>query len=969
MRLFRLSICLLAAVTVSCGDGSGTFVVETTERAEWVPESPAGLLPVIIAEAPEAATTKGPAKRSAARSELDRHKKVRHYDLVGASTAEVTPAEFERLRKTYGEDRVQRQRIYYPDLSNSLPLIGNPDFFTSADSSVFSGTGQIIAVADTPIGNFTSGRFGNCLGGPGTGTCRISEVSYECGDGDSANDLVDGHGPNVTGIASSVASQAQVLFFDIFSPSSNSGSNLTSDGAIICALNKVAERRLAGAPIVSVNLSLGGGTSGFLTACSTAAVATAIRTLTDTHKVMVAVASGNGAQDNSISMPGCVPWATTVGAVYDETQPAPITYSVCTDESPDIDAITCFTNLHGELDILAPGMPITAAGITMGGTSQATPHVAGAAARLASFLGFGYSPRRASAYLRRNGIEISPPGSRTPWDTVSFPRLELMLDSANNPVTISRSRSLLDDTGLIGLDIPDAGSPVTDTITIPTGACIGSPASVTVDLDILHPVRGEITATLSRGSTTIELTSGISGTDTRFGIHELFTSSSFSSESCSGNWTLSIQDDVSGNAGVLTEWTLMITDSGTPGNVAGTVTSAPSSVPQGGDIDVNFDKNVSAPVVPSTTALYLRRFAAPGAPLIRAGSDSDSATSAGTHNLSISGTAPNASGVYELFVRLDDLQDIQEPQGASDNGELDNDLSAPAPLVVTRTGGADFTPFAATLTSSTTLTASMTVTGTWRAANLGNSGATLTVDFCFVGTGVKSGTTVCTGAPVNYGTLTAASVTTSQPFSFTLPGGVDTGSWLFEVRTAANPTGDDIDASNNLFQLPVVVGYSMPDLVAERIVAGAQADDLTIPMTLQYRNAGAVPAGPHTIRVVASTDDIIGNGDDQSIGEKEMPSLATSSTQVTQLTIDPSITGLPEGDTLIRLALVVDAANTIAEASETNNSVKTAKLFRQQTIVTTTSTGGCAAGSASGLMPFFMLLGIAALWKRPVRFR
>jgi hypothetical protein len=58
--------------------------------------------------------------------------------------------------------------------------------------------------------------------------------------------------------------------------------------------------------------------------------------------------------------------------------------SVCSDLSTAADQVSCFSNSASFLTVLAPGVGITAAGITMSGTSQATPHVAGAIALLAS---------------------------------------------------------------------------------------------------------------------------------------------------------------------------------------------------------------------------------------------------------------------------------------------------------------------------------------------------------------------------------------------------------------------------------------------------------------------------------------------------------------------------------------------------------------------------------------------------------
>src|SRR2546426_1017298 len=108
------------------------------------------------------------------------------------------------------------------------------------------------------------------------------------------------------------------------------------------------------------NMSLGGGHSGALTDAVPNPVGAG---------VFYGVAAGTGSDDACYSSPASTPAATTVGA---------------TDES-DIEAD--FSNRGGCLDIWAPGVNVTSAGIaddnateTLSGTSMATPHVVGAAA-------------------------------------------------------------------------------------------------------------------------------------------------------------------------------------------------------------------------------------------------------------------------------------------------------------------------------------------------------------------------------------------------------------------------------------------------------------------------------------------------------------------------------------------------------------------------------------------------------------
>jgi len=77
----------------------------------------------------------------------------------------------------------------------------------------------------------------------------------------------------------------------------------------------------------------------------------------------------------------------------------------CTDPTSAADQITCFSQVWANPMMLAPGAIITAAGVTQGGTSQATPHVAGGIAVL-----FDASPAASIAQvesaLRNNGPSI-----------------------------------------------------------------------------------------------------------------------------------------------------------------------------------------------------------------------------------------------------------------------------------------------------------------------------------------------------------------------------------------------------------------------------------------------------------------------------------------------------------------------------------------------------------------------------------
>jgi len=254
-------------------------------------------------------------------------------------------------------------------LAESLPLIDQPE----AQAAGYAGAGTAVAVLDTGV-DYTRSAFGSCSS-PG-GACKVAYVHDFARDDGSRDD--DGHGTNVSGIVLGVAPGTKILGLDVFD------GNGAYDSDIVSAINWVVSTQ-ATYKIRAMNLSLG-DSSFHTTECSNSSYAASFASARAVGVLPVA-AAGNGAMDsgyfrNGVSDPACAPGAVRVGAVYDSSFGS-ANWGVCTDATA-ADKITCFSQGGSLLTLLAPGSRITAAGWTMSGTSQATPHVAGAAAVLAA---------------------------------------------------------------------------------------------------------------------------------------------------------------------------------------------------------------------------------------------------------------------------------------------------------------------------------------------------------------------------------------------------------------------------------------------------------------------------------------------------------------------------------------------------------------------------------------------------------
>jgi len=315
---------------------------------------------------------------------------------------------------------VYENRTIYPHQPANLELINQPQ--AAADG--FTGSGTTVAVLDTGV-NYTVADFGYCTS-PGTPSgCKVVAVVII---GNDTNKLdSNGHGTNVAGIVVAVAPGSNIAAVHVFNTNGTSTDALVINGIDWAIANQSTYN------IVAINMSLGDGsdntspcssqsTNPFLTPVSNALGA----------GMLPVAASGNNGYTNGIGSPACTPGVISVGAVYDANIGG-ASYGFCTDTTTAADQIACFSNSASFLTMLAPGVDITAGGYTMSGTSQATPHVAGAIAVLRAAYP-SETITTTAARLAANGKSITDPRNG-----VTTPRLDVYaaLQLAPAPVAVS----------------------------------------------------------------------------------------------------------------------------------------------------------------------------------------------------------------------------------------------------------------------------------------------------------------------------------------------------------------------------------------------------------------------------------------------------------------------------------------------------------------------------------------------------
>lgn len=299
----------------------------------------------------------------------------------------ATPRAIERLADDPNVASVDLDYPGHGDLAQSVPLIGA----NIVHDMGYSGKGVTVAILDSGIDLHHPDLASKivdqqCFCTNAMGGCCPNGATTQSGSGAAMDD--HGHGTNVSGIIASsgtvssvgVAPGVKIVAVKVL----DSANAFSSVSQVISGLAWVLDNH----PEVKViNASLG-TSARFPGSCDRflPAMANVVNQLRANGTIFFA-SSGNDVSSVDLESPACNENTVAVGAVYDGNNGSVTFTGRCTDLTTAADQITCFTNSDSMLDLLAPGARITSTGLGGGtstfiGTSQASPHCAGAAAVL-----------------------------------------------------------------------------------------------------------------------------------------------------------------------------------------------------------------------------------------------------------------------------------------------------------------------------------------------------------------------------------------------------------------------------------------------------------------------------------------------------------------------------------------------------------------------------------------------------------
>jgi subtilisin family serine protease len=359
-------------------------------------------------------------ERALACADIDRRAITHELPSLPVVGLRLTAEQARDLVHCPGVEGVERPPEMKLHLASTLPIIRAD---TAHDTRGITGAGQGVAVLDSGL-QITQAAFGLCAGGAGSPGCRVAfTLDAVHNDADVAS-LCHDHGTNVSAIVQGVAPGSDLLFFKILNDAecadaiADGRPEGLSDAGILTALNWLVANG-ASRNVAAVNMSFGVSTDdwgAWTTTCDGQISSTydgALETASAAGLLLVAAAGNDGA--DGVGYPAC---HSAVMAVAN---------------SEDNNDLRGSSNRGPLIDLAAPGTSVTAGGFTMGGTSMASPHVAGAAALLREAVpGVPASTLRLALSTSQALARDPNPNAAVP----TYPRLDVLdaLDAVQGPI-------------------------------------------------------------------------------------------------------------------------------------------------------------------------------------------------------------------------------------------------------------------------------------------------------------------------------------------------------------------------------------------------------------------------------------------------------------------------------------------------------------------------------------------------------
>lgn len=358
---------------------------------------------------------------------------------LGLMAAEVTADGLAALERSGAVESVRpaRQDLQLL-LDDSVTTIGAADLHVDG----FTGAGRVVAVLDSGVDRDHPGLDGSlvaegcflegvptydndddvsvtelCENGTRSDTSAepCTTISASCTHGTAVAGVISADDETYTGVAPDagiIALRVTAVVEGLAEPGDPEYPYRAyiPEAGVLAALEHVYALRTVH-DIAAVNLSLG-GTPG---TCQDAVWEDVIARLNDAGIAVVA-ASGNQGWKSAVTFPACLPGVISVGA------------------STNSGEVASFSNTSTELDVLAPGSPVTSTVLTdydasgfaaQQGTSFSSPHVAAAFALVGPSLPNGWPVDRARSLIRVSGEMIERP-TPSPFDhDPRFPEIRL----------------------------------------------------------------------------------------------------------------------------------------------------------------------------------------------------------------------------------------------------------------------------------------------------------------------------------------------------------------------------------------------------------------------------------------------------------------------------------------------------------------------------------------------------------------